>query len=108
MAKGDTMYSHLFRVPQHSLNANAGIQINKKFYVSLSHKFSGKRFEPRYASSPVEMMPYNTTDLFGQYTVNKNIRIYASLKNIFNSQYEDILGYNTRGRNYVLGVRMSL
>ena len=107
VAKGDTVYSHLFRVPQHSLNATAGIQVNKKFYLSLSQRFSGKRFEPRYADSPAEMKPYNTTDLFGQYTVSKTIRFYASLKNMFNSKYEDILGYNTRGRNYVVGVRMS-
>jgi vitamin B12 transporter len=106
IAKGDTIYSHLFRVPQHSLNATAGIQINKKFYVSLSHKFSGKRFEPRYAETPLELKPYHTTDVFGQYSINKNIRLYASLKNIFNSKYEDILGYNTRGRNYVFGVRL--
>ena len=107
VAKGDTVYSHLFRVPQHSLNATAGIQVNKKFYLSLSQRFSGKRFEPRYATSPVEMKPYNTTDLFGQFTVSKNIKFYASLKNMFNSKYEDILGYNTRGRNYVVGMRMS-
>jgi vitamin B12 transporter len=106
VAKGDTVYSHLFRVPQHSLNATAGIQVNKKFYLSLSQRFSGKRFEPRYADSPVELKPYNTTDLFGQYTVNKNIRVYASLKNMFNIKYEDILGYNTRGRNYVVGFRL--
>jgi vitamin B12 transporter len=80
--------------------------VNKKFYVSLSQRFSGKRFEPRYADSPVEMKPYNTIDLFGQYTMSKTIRFYASLKNMFNSKYEDILGYNTRGRNYVFGMRL--
>jgi len=106
IAKGDTNYSHLFRVPLHSLNTTAGIQLNKKLYVSLSQKISGKRFEPRYADSPVEMKPYNTTDLFGQYTVSKTIRFYASLKNMFNSKYEDILGYNTRGSNYGVGLRL--
>lgn len=105
-AKGDTTYSHLFRVPQSSLNASVGFQVNSKFYLSISQRFAGKRFEPIYGGKPKELANFNTTDLFGQHTVGKRFNIYAGLKNIFNVQYQEVMGYTARGRNFVVGVRV--
>lgn len=107
-AAGDTTYSHLFRIPSQSLNAQIGWQANAKWYVSLSQRFAGKRFEPIFGGSPVAMKPYQTTDLFAQYSPSKNIRLYAGLKNLFNAQYQEVLGYNTRGINYTVGMRFGL
>ena len=106
--KGDTTYSHLFRIPQHGMNGNLGYQLSKKIFTSISQRIVGKRFEPVYASPPVELKPYMTTDLFCQYTFNKNTRFYISLKNILNKSYQDILGYTTMGRNYTIGIRWGM
>jgi vitamin B12 transporter len=103
--KGDTTYDHLFRVPTNSINAMIGFQLNQKIYASISQRFSGKRYEPVYLASPIELKAYNTTDLSVQYSIGKKIRLYASLKNIFDTKYQDVLGYNTRGRNYIIGIR---
>lgn len=105
-AKGDTTYSHLFRVPQSSLNASIGYQVNSKFYLSISQRFAGKRFEPIYGGKPRELANFNTTDLFGQHTIGKHFKIYAGLKNMFNVQYQEVMGYTARGRNFVVGVRV--
>ena len=105
-AKGDTTYSHLFRVPQSSLNATAGYQVNSRFYLSISQRFAGKRFEPIYGGKPKEQAKFNTTDLFGQHTMGKHFNIYAGLKNIFNVQYQEVMGYTARGRNFIVGVRV--
>lgn len=106
-AKGDTTYSHLFRVPQSSLNASAGFQVNSRLYLSISQRFAGKRFEPIYGGKPKELANFNTTDLFGQQAIGKRFKIYAGLKNIFNVQYQEVMGYTARGRNFVLGVRVN-
>ena len=106
--KGDTTYSHLFRIPQHGMNGNIGYQLSKKIFTSISQRIVGKRFEPVYASHSVELKPYMTTDLFCQYTFNKNTRFYISLKNILNKSYQDILGYTTMGRNYTIGIRWGM
>ncbi len=106
--KGDTTYCHLFRIPQHGMNGNLGYQLSKKIFTSISQRIVGKRFEPVYASPPVELKPYMTTDLFCQYTFNKNTRFYISLKNILNKSYQDILGYTTMGRNYTIGIRWGM
>ena len=104
-AKGDTTYSHLFRVPQSNLNISAGYQLSNKIYLSISQRFAGKRFEPIYGSKPKQLNAFNTTDVFAQYQLGKRIKLYAGCKNIFNQQYQEVMGYTARGRNYVFGVR---
>ena len=106
--KGDTTYSHLFRIPRHTMNGSLGYQLTKKIYTSISQRIVGKRFEPIYASTPIELKPYMTTDLFSQYELNKNTRFYFSLKNILNKSYQDILGYTAMGRNYTIGIHWGL
>ena len=104
-AKGDTTYSHLFRVPQSNLNISAGYQLSNKIYLSISQRFAGKRFEPIYGGKPKQQNAFNTTDVFAQYQLGKRIKLYAGCKNIFNQQYQEVMGYTARGRNYVFGVR---
>ena len=104
-AKGDTTYSHLFRVPQSNLNISAGYQLSNKIYLSISQRFAGKRFEPIYGGKPKQLNAFNTTDVFAQYQLGKRIKLYAGCKNIFNQQYQEVMGYTARGRNYVFGVR---
>ena len=104
-AKGDTTYSHLFRVPQSNLNLSAGYQLSNKIYLSIAQRFAGKRFEPIFGGKPKQLDAFNTTDVFAQYQLGKKIKLYAGCKNIFNQQYQEVMGYTARGRNYVFGVR---
>ena len=105
---GDTIYSQLYRVPASSLNASASWQVNKKLHLSIFQRVAGKRYEPIFDSAPVELKPYATTDLFGEYQIGKRIRVYGALKNMWNAQYQEVLGFATRGRNYLLGMRLKL
>jgi vitamin B12 transporter len=34
------------------------------------------------------------------------VTFFAALTNILNEDYDDVLGYATRGRNYKVGVRL--
>jgi len=105
-AKGDTTYSHLFRVPESNLNIAAGYQLSNKIYLSIAQRFAGKRFEPIYGGKPKQQDAFKTTDVFVQYQLGKRIKLYAGCKNIFNQQYQEVMGYTARGRNYVFGVRL--
>jgi len=104
--KGDTSYSNLFRVPIHSINIFGGFQFNKKIFVSIVQRITGKRYEPQFQAPSVLLKPYQTTDLMFQYKIGKKIAIYFSLKNLLNNKYQEVLGFNTRGRNYVVGIRL--
>jgi vitamin B12 transporter len=71
-------------------------------------RIAGDRLEPIYASKPVVLDKYYTVDLYGEYRVLKNVRVFADVKNITDQEYFEILGYNTRGFNFMGGVRVSL
>ena len=107
-AIGDTTYGQLFRVPASSLNASASWQVNKKLHLSVFQRIAGQRFEPIFERAPVKLDPYATTDLFAEYQIGKRIRIYGAIKNMWNEQYQEVLGFATRGRNYLMGVRLKL
>ena len=105
-AKGDTTYAYLTRIPKNTLNISFSYQINQQFQISLFQKIVDKRFEPQYMSAPIEMPGFQLTDLHLQYLLNKHITFTAGLKNISNKKYQEVYGYATRGRNYVVGVRI--
>ena len=104
--KGDTSFPNLFRIPKHSINGSMGFQVNKKLYMSLAQRIAGKRFEPQFQAPSIALKAFQTTDLFFQYKLGKKVSIYLSLKNIFNSSYQEVLGFNARRRNYMIGIRM--
>jgi len=103
-ANGDTTYSSLFRIPATSINFSSSYRLNKRLSLSLNQRFAGKRFEPVFGGSPVLLKAYQSTDLFIQLKIGKILRLYGSLKNIFNQDYQEVLGYAARGRNYTIGL----
>ena len=104
--KGDTSFPNLFRIPKHSINGSIGFQMNKKVYMSLAQRIVGNRFEPQFQAPSIALKAFQTTDLFFQYKLGKKASIYLSLKNIFNTSYQEVLGFNARRRNYMIGLRM--
>ncbi len=104
-AKGDTSYSSLFRVPGESLNFSVAYRPNNKLTVSVSQRIAGKRYEPVFAGQPVLLRAYQTTDLGAQLLLGKKLKLFASFKNLFNQDYQEVLGYTARGRNYTVGLR---
>ena len=64
--------------------------------------FNGKRYED--SANLIEMDSYYTIDLNGGYKINKDWLLRASIKNMFDEDYELVKLYNTPGRNYLLTV----
>jgi vitamin B12 transporter len=104
---GDTTYNNLFRRPKHSLNAALGYQADKHLFLRLGTRIVGMRYEPRFMDSPIELKPYQTIDLFAEYRIQKNWRIYADLGNLLDVRYFDIAGFNARRRNFMVGIKMT-
>jgi len=105
VAKGEKKYSNLFRTPKSNLNLQAGWQLNKKLNVGISQRFAGKRMEPIFMADPKEMKAFQLTDISAQYKITKRWVMYGSVRNLFNEQYQEVLGFGTRGRNFVVGIR---
>jgi len=62
-------------------------------------------FNPDFTSSVVTLKHYNLVDAHLQYTVNKRIGLFTDLKNLFDEKYVDWVGYNTRGFNFMAGIK---
>jgi vitamin B12 transporter len=77
----------------------------KNWLVTLSGRVASQREEFIYGDKPVLMKGYATVDLYTEYRVNKKgLRFFADLRNLTNTRYEEIRGYNTRGFNFMAGV----
>ncbi len=104
----DTSYYNLYRIPKHAININFGWQATKEIFIStLIHSVS-KRDEFVYGGQPEILKGYTTIDLYGEYKLGKNARVFLDLKNISNKQYFDFLGYNTRRFNFTTGISFQL
>jgi vitamin B12 transporter len=103
---GDTTYNNLFRRPKHSMNLGISFQATERLFLRVNGRFLGKRFEPRFMESPIELDAYETVDIYGEYRFFKKSILFLELKNIFNEGYFDVAGFNTRRRNFMAGIRI--
>ena len=104
----DTSYFNLYRIPRHTINLNAGVQVTKAFFVSIQIHSVSNREEFIYGSVPEILKAYTTIDLYGEYKFGKTAKLFLDLKNITNKQYFDFLGYNARKLNFTAGVNFQL
>lgn len=104
----DTAYFNLYRRPKQAINLNIGFDICKGWYINTGIQSVGKRMEAVYAAAPIEMPSYYTWNLYSSYSVTRNIKVYADLKNITDEKYFEVLGYNSRRFNFMAGISIKL
>ena len=104
----DTAYFNLYRRPKQTVNLNIGFDICKGWYLNTGIQSIGKRMEAVYASAPIEMPAYYTWNLYSTYTITKQVKVFADLKNITDEKYFEVRGYNSRRFNFMAGVTLKL
>lgn len=110
VAGRDTTYNNLFRRPKVQFNASAGYQITPRVLVNATVRSIGSRTDRFFggvSTSNVTLAGYTTVDLYAEGKLTPQLRVYADVRNLFNEQYYDIYGYNTRGRNAMVGLRFT-
>jgi len=99
------------RIPKNKFNANISYALNPITNFSVNYQFNDKRDETDFSSWPsttVELGSYSLLDFSANHQIIKNrMTLYASVTNILNEDFEEILGFNTRGRNYSLGFKLN-
>ena len=76
-------------------------------------QLTGKRTDIIYDASfqpvPVQLKAYVLWNMYGEYRITKGrLKIFADLHNISNTQYTEVMGFNTMGFNGTAGLRFSL
>lgn len=105
----------LTRRPNISANIKIDYLPTSKWKIGLSSQFVGDRDDIFYSADlgpfgaldRSEVGNYNVTNVSLQYRINNNIRLMGKVENIFNTEYQQIRGYNTRGRGGFIKARIS-
>lgn len=104
----DTTYYNLYRIPKHTININVGVQATKAFYYGITMRSASKREEFIYGAKPETLKAYLTIDVYGEYRFDKKAKLFLDLKNLFDQEYFDIRGYNSRKFNFTTGISFQL
>lgn len=109
----DTTYNNLIRRPKSSFGLNAGIQATKKLFISTNLMAAGKRRDAYFDNATfttvnVTLKSYVLLDLYCEYGfLHNRLKLFADVRNITNTQYNEIIGYNTLGFNGYSGLRFN-
>lgn len=98
------------RLPKHRANANINYQISNRTNTALTYQYVGSREDTDFSTfQNVQLDSYSLIDFYlGHRFKNNKLKLFVNITNIFNEDYQEIIGYSTRGRNYNLGLNISL
>jgi vitamin B12 transporter len=109
----DSTYFNLLRRPKNSFGISFSSQVTKKLYISSNFSVFGKRQDAYFDSQTFQavrttLKAYSLWDIYAEYSCLKNkIRLFADLRNISDSHYTEVSGFNTQGFNGAGGVRFN-
>lgn len=107
--------NNLIRLPNHNVGFNASYKFSNGLLIKLDGEYAGERtdlfFSPanNYAEEEVSLDSYVIANLYTEYTIfDQSLTVYATVRNLFNTQFTEVYGYNTLGIHARGGVRFTL
>ncbi|MEX6625386.1 TonB-dependent receptor plug domain-containing protein [Tenacibaculum salmonis] len=94
------------RIPKHKVNAGVNYTY-KATNVGVNYQFVSDRDDTDFRNWPsvnTTLESYSLLDFSVNHKLNDNIRVMFDVSNILNEDYQEVLGYSTKGRNFKLGV----
>ncbi len=100
----------LYRLPKNKAGAAVQYQAGPVTSIRLDYIFTGGRKVFTYfLFSEVDLDAYQLVDLYVQHKLLKDqLTVYASINNLTNTDFVGVYGFTTRGRNFVLGMKLDL
>jgi vitamin B12 transporter len=94
--------TELLRVPEHSGDVSVRIDPDGPFSGALLLRYNGAEQDPNGVVDS-----WTRVDLSGRYQLNERLELFARIENLFDTEYQQILGYGTPGLSGSIGARMS-
>ena len=112
LAGKDTAYFNLIRRPKSSFGMSLGSKLSPKLYISMDMSAVGKRTDISYDAyfNPVQidLKAYVLCNFYAEYAFLKNkLKCFTGLRNITNTRYTEVYGFNTTGFNASVGCRFN-
>ncbi len=100
------------RIPEHKANASLSYRFGTKGNVSVSYQFNGDRddsfFNPdTFEAETVTLESFGLLNLSGSYQLCEQVTVFANIFNLLDEEYEEIVRFQTRGRNARVGFRLN-
>jgi vitamin B12 transporter len=104
-AKDKETGEQLLRRPKHKANLTFNLRLFKKTNVNLFIIHVGKRLDLFPYPTITEAPAYTLFNLAVSYQLSKNIEVFGRIDNLFDREYEAVLGYGTPGRSAYIGIK---
>jgi len=106
--------STLLRLPKHKANASVGYQVLDRTNFTFRYQYNDDRNDlffnnSTFTSDAVILDSYHLLDLDITHRLEKHpLTLFAGISNLLNEEYQELFGYQTRGRNVKVGLRVDL
>ncbi|MEE9372727.1 MAG: TonB-dependent receptor [Saprospiraceae bacterium] len=104
--------NNLYRRPKHNFSIKGFFTPNDKLSFNLGIKSIGSRsdlfFNPAngFAQEEVKLDSYFYVTLQGDYRFDETMGLFVDIKNLTNSNFQEVYGFTTLGANISFGVRL--
>lgn len=94
--------NELARIPEHSGYLSVVVEPDGPFSGAVLVHFNGDETN----TDTTELDGWTRVDLTGRYALNERVEFYGRIENLFDENYQQILGYGTPGLSGSVGVRL--
>lgn len=98
----DNTGNTLIRVPQNSGDVSLSFDPDGPFSGAILAQFNGEEFD----SGNAVIESWTRIDLNAAYAISEKVEIYGRVENLFDKQYQQLIGYGTPGLSGSLGARL--
>lgn len=101
-------------IPKHKVNSALDFYMNSRTFFTVSYQYVDSRNDAffdgfTYTTQKVTLGSYQLLNSSIRYELIKSrITLFGAVTNIFNADFVENIGYNTRGRNFKLGLNINL
>jgi vitamin B12 transporter len=92
----------LIRVPEHSGDMLFSVNPDGRLSGTIQVRFNGEEQDPNGV-----VASWTRVDLAGRFAMSESVELYARIENLFDEQYQQIIGYGTPGLSGHVGARLS-
>ena len=99
----------LLRRPRHSGGIVLDQRVRPGIDLNLSVRFSGDRRDNDFSTwpaTPVTLDGYGIVDVAANWKITSRVQLFGRIDNLFDKEYEEILGYGTVGRAGYFGLKV--
>jgi hypothetical protein len=99
-------FNHAWMKPAVEADWRLDVKANPNLTLSSNFFYEGKRYA-RLGSQVVEMESVTDLNLSASYFINSTYSAFIKLNNVLNKRYEQFIGYDVQGFNFLLGGAIS-